>query len=113
MKRWLLLLALATGLCAATKTNRPAIKIAYSDTAIEIHNVATKNWSECVIYINGDPPAAFRATIAAPKIGQKAQVKLASFVDKSGQRFNPTTMAVVKIWVGGGGYDFERHNVRR
>lgn len=108
-----LLLAFSCSAIASEKQNLPPVEVACSDTEIEIKNTGAKSWAEITIYLNGDPPGGYKLTARAPKIGEKARFSFSRFVDKQGNRFDPVRLAPVKVWIGGGGYDFEKYNVRR
>lgn len=87
----------------------PLIKLSYDDTSITISNEGSEDWNEAVVYINGDPPFTFKATMAAPKVGKSLRINLGQFIKKDGERFNPSTHALTVIWVGGNGFDFEKY----
>jgi hypothetical protein len=59
------------------------------------------------IYLNGQPPSAFRADTTVPPQGQAVVLPLSQFVNRDGERFNPVTRGVTVVWVGGGSYDFQ------
>ena len=61
------------------------------------------------LYVNGQPPFAFRADATVPPQGQTVVVPLQQFVNRDGERFNPVNRGVTVVWVGGGGYDFQSY----
>jgi hypothetical protein len=97
----------------AKESKTPVVSIAHNSTAIELTNDGTPDWKTAEVYINGSPPFTYKATVAAPAVGQAVRIPLASFVKKDGERFNPATHALTEIWVGGGGYDFQSYKVSR
>lgn len=89
----------------------PDVSILTSDTELEVTNRGTKPWPEMEIYLN-EVPEGFKYRGPAPAIGTKVLLPLVRFVDKQGLRFDPAKRSVVKIWIGGGGRDFQLFNVR-
>lgn len=95
----------------ARDTKAPDVDIAVGETELEVTNLTTKPWPEMEIYLN-EVPDGFKLRVPAPAIGAKVRLQLARFVDKKGNRYNPQTHGIVKLWIGGSGRDFQLFNVR-
>jgi hypothetical protein len=100
-----------TGKAEAKKTLDA--KVAWSSMAVEVTNVSEPTGTELVVYINGTPPFAYKATSTLPRAGESVQIPLSQFVNRDGDRFNPFAKAVTVAWVGGGGYDYAKYEKHR
>jgi hypothetical protein len=84
-----------------------SVTVGWSALALRVTNVSAPAGAEREVYINGQPPFAYKATSQVPAVGESTVISLMEFVDRDGNRFNPVQKAVTEAWVGGGGYDFE------
>lgn len=90
------------------KTTRTmSIEVGWGFDSIRIKNTGSPDLAgrTLTVYINGTPPFAYKADWPAPAVGETVRIPLTEFVNK-GSRFNPTTQAVSKAWIGGAGYDY-------
>lgn len=89
------------------------IAVRCNAVSIEVTNLRTDDWRELVVYLNGMPPDAPKASAIAPAPGSSVAIPLSRFVDRAGRRFLPTEQAVIYAWIGGGGYNFARYELGR
>jgi hypothetical protein len=88
------------------------VHVAWSSSAVEIINNSTPAGSEITVYINGMPPATYRADVRMLAVGETVRIPLREFVTRGGDRFDPIAEAVTVVWVGGDGFDFEPYRNR-
>jgi hypothetical protein len=105
------LMFVAAQAAAPVDTKAPDVSVAVGDEEIEVTNNGTQEWREMEIRLN-DVMDGFKLKAPAPASGSKVRISLTRFVDKKGNRFNPAQHAVVKLWIGGSGRDFQLFNVR-
>ena len=94
---------------AADKTahhKRPNASISLDDQQVSIVNRDTFSWPEMNIHINGDPPFGYRIRIHELKSGGSITIPLNRFTKSNGERFNPNSYSVVKLWIGGKDYNY-------
>jgi ribosomal protein L40E len=77
------------------------------DDYLMIRNTGSEDWLSVDVYINGMPPFTYRTTIEL-EAGKSGKVSLRDFSKKNGERFNPDTHRVVEVWIGGGGYNYQK-----
>ena len=81
-------------------------KITFDRRSIRIRNNDSFRWPSLEVFINGNPPFAYRAKIPEIAPGQAMTFDLSEFVKDNGERFQPDKLAVRIIWIGGGDYDY-------
>jgi len=86
------------------------IKVSIGMYDIAVRNISTSDVSgkTITVYINGDPPFTYNTYCIAPSVGESIDISLRDFTYK-GERFNPETQAVYRVWVGGAGYDYKAY----
>lgn len=84
------------------------VGVRWSGLSVQITNTGSADAAggELIVYLNGTPPSAYKATSTMPALGESVELPLTMFVMKDGTRFNPIEKAVTTAWVGGGGYDY-------
>jgi hypothetical protein len=105
------------GVQAPTRPPRPRtvhrtldVTVGWNATVVRVTNNGADGVGQPIeIYVNGEPPFAFRADTTVPPQGLFVAVPLQQFVNRNGDRFNPVTQGVTVAWVGGGGYDFQSY----
>jgi len=112
---WLLLLGTLGFIVLMIATNSPTkssramdVSVLVNAEAIRVKNAGAPDivGRNFTIYVNGTPPFAYKAAAPGPPVGEAVEIPLELFVDSDGRRFDPRTQAVVKVWVGGAGYDY-------
>jgi len=80
------------------------------DSRLEIRNRDHQDWPQLEVFVNSDPPFGFSAAIRPLKVGETATYRLNDFAkDSDGERFNPFTHKVLKVWIGGNGFDYQSY----
>jgi hypothetical protein len=86
------------------------VNVGWNATVVRVTNNGPDGVGQPLeIYLNGQPPFAFRADTTVPPQGLFVVVPLRQFVNRDGDRFNPVTQGVTVAWVGGGSYDFQSY----
>jgi hypothetical protein len=99
----------------ASPTSAPAHKVVKADvrfdaTTLGIMNLDQTNWPALNVFINGDPPFAYRYVIGSLAPGEAITVLLAEFSkDGSGERFDPFKFKLTKVWIGGKEFDYQSY----
>src|SRR5262249_18773339 len=86
------------------KTQTPQAGIAFGQTTIEVRNRGSGDWNKIALFIN-EVAFGYEARISL-KAGESGTYSLRDFCKDDGRRFDPSQYRVLKIWIGGDGYDF-------
>lgn len=86
----------------------PSAGIKFSRYQIFIENKNTNAWAGMKVYINGMPPSTYEHDLDYVESGGVKVLDLDTFTKRNGERFRPDEMALKEIWIGGGGYDYQR-----
>jgi len=90
----------------AAQHKRAKAGISYDDNKVRIRNMDSSDWPEMNVYINGDPLFGYGIRIHELKSGESVTISLEQFTKDNGERFNPNNYRVVKLWIGGGDFDY-------
>jgi hypothetical protein len=79
-----------------------------------IKNKGDADWNGVKVCLNNPPynSARYEYTIYHLAAGEEMTIDLSLFIKEDGERFNWRRYAVVKIWIGGGGYDWGSESLK-
>ena len=89
------------------KTVKTEIRVV-SD-GIMVSNADTNAWQVITLFVNSDPPFGYHCTIGPVNPLASKVIPLREFAKDNSERFNPFANKVVKVWIGGGDYDYEAY----
>jgi hypothetical protein len=102
-----------TGAARAGQSTPPAehktvtADVRFNATTIGIKNLDESAWPALNVFINGDPPFAYRRVIGPLAPGEAVTVLLGEFAkDGTGERFDPYRFKLIKVCIGGNGFDY-------
>ena len=93
----------------ASKHKTVNAEIRFTDMKMVIKNIDSEDWPLVSIYVNSDPPFGYHYTVGPVPPGRPFQISLNDFIKDNGERFNPFANKIVKVWIGGGDYDYEAY----
>ncbi len=94
----------------AAKHKKLNAGISFADNKVQVRNLDSFDWPGINIYLNGDPLVGYGIHIPELKSGESDTIPLTQFTKDSGERFNPETFRVVKLWIGGGDFDYVEYD---
>jgi len=86
----------------------PGAKIGCDDTGLNIQNAGGRDWPMLELSLN-DRIIGYHCLLPPTAAGAGRRVELRDCVKIStGERFDPRRLAVLQVWIGGNGFDYEK-----
>lgn len=94
-----------------TPSNGRTVKAHFSSTAnaLIVRNSDDFDWGSMTIYVNGNPPFSWKATIPPMKAGEEKRFALSDFTKDDGERFQPSRYKLTEVWIGSNAFDYSKY----
>ena len=80
-------------------------RFGYSDKFLIVRNESHHDWPTLAVYLNGEPPSAFKYSLPGLAAGQSVSISLKNFVSDGRQSFQDSKAAIRQITISGPGFD--------